>query len=90
MFQECAKVRPPNLTSNTPHHVIIIIIIFIIIIGIIIIIIIIIIIVNNFFFVGIIQHFKILQIIFRLKKLIKANYKPSKMKSLKSFPTGGN
>ena len=82
-------MRPPSLTSNTPHHVIIIIIIFIIIIGIIIIIIIIII-VNNFFFVGIIQHFKILQIIFRLKKLIKANYKPSKMKSLKSFPTGGN
>ena len=81
-------MRPPSLTSSTPHHVIIIIIIFIIIIGIIIIIIIII--VNNFFFVGIIQHFKILQIIFRLKKLIKANYKSSKMESLKSFPTGGN
>ena len=78
-------MRPPSSTSNAPHHVIIIIIIFIIIITIIIIII-----VNNFFFVGIIQHFKILQIIFRLKKLIKANYKPSKMKSLKSFPTGGN
>ena len=50
---------------------------------IIIIIIIIIIFINNFFFVGIIQHFKILQIVFRLKKLIKFNYKPSKMKVLK-------
>ena len=39
-----------------------------------------IIIINNFSFVGIIQHFKILQIVFRPKKLIKANYKPSKMK----------
>ena len=47
------------------------------------IIIIIIIIINNFFFVGIIQHFKILQIVFRSKKLTKANYKPSKMKVLK-------
>ena len=45
--------------------------------------IIIIIIINNFFFVGIIQHFKILQIIFRPKKLIKAHYKPSKMNVLK-------
>ena len=44
---------------------------------------IIVIIINNFFFVGIIQHFKILQIVFRPKKLIKANYKPSKMKVLK-------
>ena len=43
----------------------------------------IIIIINNFFFVGIIQHFKILQIVFRPKKLIKANYKPSIMKVLK-------
>ena len=49
----------------------------------IIIIIIIIIIINTFFFVGIIQYFKILQIVFRPKKLIKANYKPSKMKVLK-------
>ena len=32
---------------------------------------------------GIIQYFKILQIVFRPKKLIKANYKPSKMKVLK-------
>ena len=43
----------------------------------------IIIIINNFFFVGIIQHFKILQIVFRPKKLIKAHYKPSKMNVLK-------
>ena len=48
-----------------------------------IIIIIIIIIINNFFYVGIIQHFKILQIVFRPKKLIKVNYKPSKTKFLK-------
>ena len=88
MFQERAEVCPTSSTSNAPHHVISIIIIIIIIITIIITIIIII--VNNFFFVGIIQNFKILQIIFRPKKLIKANYKPSKMKSLKSFPTGGN
>ena len=39
--------------------------------------------VNNFFFVGIIQHLKILQIVFRPKKPIKVNYKPSKMKVLK-------
>ena len=45
--------------------------------------IIIVIIINNFFFVGIIQHLKILQIVFRPKKLIKPNYKPSKMKVLK-------
>ena len=45
--------------------------------------IIIIIIINNFFFVGIMQHFKILQIVFRPKKLIKVNYKPSKMIVLK-------
>ena len=44
---------------------------------------IIIIIINNFFFVGIMQHFKILQIVFRSKKLIKVNYKPSKMIVLK-------
>ena len=50
---------------------------------IIIIIIIIVIIINNFFFVGIIQHFNILEIVFRPKKLNKANYKPSKMKVLK-------
>ena len=37
---------------------------------------------NTFFFVGIIQNFKILQTVFRPKKLIKANYKPSKMKVL--------
>ena len=43
----------------------------------------IIIIINNFFFVGIIQHFKMLQIVFTPEKLIKANYKPSKMKVLK-------
>ena len=48
-----------------------------------IIIIMIIIIINNFVFVGIIPHFKILQTVFRPKKLIKANYKPSKMKVLK-------
>ena len=30
-----------------------------------------------------IQHLKILQIVFRPKKLIEANYKPSKMKVLK-------
>ena len=42
-----------------------------------------IIIINNFIFVGIIQHFKILQVVFTPKKLIKANYKPSKMKVLK-------
>ena len=41
------------------------------------------IIINSFFFVDIIQHLKILQIVFRPKKLIKANYKPSKMKVLK-------
>ena len=46
-------------------------------------IIIIIIIINHFFFVGIMQYFRILQIVFRSKKLIKANYKPSKMKVLK-------
>ena len=43
----------------------------------------IIIIIINFCFVSIIQHFKILQIVFRSKKLNKANYKPSKMKVLK-------
>ena len=48
----------------------------------IIIIIIIIIIINNLFFVGIMQYFKIPQIVFRPKKLIKVNYKPSKMKVL--------
>ena len=46
------------------------------------IIIIIIIIINNLFFVGIMQYFKIPQIVFRPKKLIKVNYKPSKMKVL--------
>ena len=46
-------------------------------------IIIIIIIINNFFFVGLIQHFKVPQIVFRPKKLIKANCKPSEMKFLK-------
>ena len=45
--------------------------------------IIIIIIINNFFFVGMIQHFKMLQIVFTPEKLIKANCKPSKMKVLK-------
>ena len=53
------------------------------ILSIIIIIIVIVIIINHFFFVGIIHPFKILQIVFRLVKLIKANYKPSKMKDLK-------
>ena len=47
------------------------------------IIIIIMIIINNFFFVVIMQDLKILQIVFRPKKLIKPNYKPSKMKVLK-------
>ena len=37
----------------------------------------------TFFFVGLIQYFKILQIFFRPKKLIKDNYKPTKMKVLK-------
>ena len=46
------------------------------------IIIIVIIIINNLFFVGIMQYFKIPQIVFRPKKLIKVNYKPSKMKVL--------
>ena len=41
---------------------------------------IIIIIINNFFFVSIIQHLKILEIAFRAKKLVKADYKSSKMK----------
>ena len=41
---------------------------------------IIIIIINNFFFVGIMQHLKILQIVFSPKKLIKANYKASRIK----------
>ena len=50
-----------------------------IIISIIIIIIIIIMFINIFFFLGIIQHLKILEIVFRPKKLIKANYKSSKM-----------
>ena len=40
---------------------------------IIIIIIIVVVVINNSFFVGIIKHFKILQIVFRSKKLIKAN-----------------
>ena len=48
----------------------------------IIIIITIIIIINNLFFVDIMQYFKIPQIVFRPKKLIKVNYKPSKMKVL--------
>ena len=52
----------------------------IIIIIIIIIISIIIIIIINFFFAGITQHFKILQIVFRPKKLIEANSKPNKWK----------
>ena len=51
--------------------------------SIIIIIISIIIIINNFFFVVIMQDLKILQIVFRPKKLVKANYKPSKMNVLK-------
>ena len=49
----------------------------------IVIIIIIIIIINNFLFVGIVQHFKKLQIVFRPKNLIKANYKLSKVEVLK-------
>ena len=56
---------------------------FIISIIIIIIIVIIIVIINNFFFFRITQHLKALQIVFRLKKLIQANCKPSKMKALK-------
>ena len=40
------------------------------------------IIINNLFFVSVIQYLKILKIVFRPKKLIKANYKPSKMKVL--------
>ena len=51
--------------------------------------IIIIIIINNLFFVGIIQHFEIMQIVFSLKKIIKANYKPSKMKVLKDTFSAG-
>ena len=39
--------------------------------------------IKNFLFVGIIQDLKILQIVFRPKKLIKANYKLSKVKVLK-------
>ena len=39
--------------------------------------------IDNFFFVGIMQHFKTLLIVFGPKKLIKANCKPSKMKFLK-------
>ena len=46
---------------------------------------IIIIIIYNFFFVNIIHHFKILQKVFRPKKLIKANCKPSKLKVLKDI-----
>ena len=42
-----------------------------------------IIIVSNFFFVDMTQYFKILQIVFRPRKLIKVNYKPSEMKVLK-------
>ena len=41
------------------------------------------IIMNNFFFVDIIQHFKVLQTVFRPKKLIKTNCESSKMKVLK-------
>ena len=41
---------------------------------IIIIIIVVVVVINNSFFVGIIKHFKILQIVFRSKKLIKANF----------------
>ena len=36
--------------------------------------------IDNFFFVDVMQHLKILQIVFRPKKLIKANYKASRMK----------
>ena len=72
MLQKC---------RNFTMHILIITVIIITVINIIIIVIIIII--NNFVFVGIIQHFKILQIVFRAKKLIKSNCKPSKMKVLK-------
>ena len=41
------------------------------------------IIISNFFFVGMTQHFKKLQIVFKPRKLIKANYKRRKMKVLK-------
>ena len=54
-------------------------IIIIIIIIIIIVIIVIIIIIINFFLVGI-QHLKIFRIIFRPQKLVKANYKPIRVK----------
>ena len=47
------------------------------------IIIIIIIIISNLFFVGMIKHRKILQIVFRPKILIKANFRPSKIRVLK-------
>ena len=69
------KLNPPSqgplfrkfgLRLN-PHTVVVVVIIIIIII-------------NNFFFVSIIQHLKILQIAFRPKKLVKADYKSSKMK----------
>ena len=38
------------------------------------------IVVNNFFVIGIMQHLKILETVFKPKKIIKTNYKPSKMK----------
>ena len=60
----CAPLKRPI------YHFIIIIIIIIIIIFMFI---------NIFFFLGIIQHLKILEIVFRPKKLIKAYCKPSKM-----------
>ena len=78
--QENICESPVAIFGISQIIIIIIIIIFIIIIIIIIIFIIIIIIIvittiiiNNFFFVGIIQYFKILQIVFTTKKLIKAN-----------------
>ena len=66
----------PSILGNVAKHSYIIIIIVVVITTIII---------NNFFFVGIMQYFKILQIVFTPKKLIKANYKPSKNESLKRY-----
>ena len=70
-------------SKNCTRGYIVIIIIHIVIITIFIIIIIIIIIYDNLFFVGIIEYLKIPQTVFRAKKLIKVNYKPSNMKFLK-------
>ena len=74
------KIHSKNCTRG---YIVIIIIHIVIITIFIIIIIIIIIIYDNLFFVGIIEYLKIPQTVFRAKKLIKVNYKPSNMKVLK-------